>query len=44
MKGFSNDPTTQIQEISELFHKKITIVQKDLDTLKKINEKNLEVS
>jgi hypothetical protein len=35
MKEFSNDPTSAIQEISNIFQKKLEIVQRDLELLQK---------
>lgn len=37
-KEFSNDPTTEMAEISDLFHMKVAIVQRDFETLKRMTE------
>lgn len=37
-KEFSNDPTTQMTEISDLFHKKVALIQREFESLKKITE------
>jgi hypothetical protein len=43
MKEFSNDPTSEIQDISDVFHRKIILMQQDLVVVKKLVEQNLEV-
>ena len=37
-KEFSNDPTIEMAEISDLFHMKVAIVQRDFETLKRMTE------
>jgi regulator of replication initiation timing len=37
-KEFSNDPTVEMAEISDLFHMKVAIVQRDFETLKRMTE------
>jgi hypothetical protein len=37
-KEFSNDPTVEMTEISDLFHLKVSIIQRQFETLKKMTE------
>lgn len=41
-KEFSNDPTVEMTEISDLFHLKVAIIQREFETLKKMTEDKVQ--
>jgi hypothetical protein len=41
-KEFSNDPTVEMTEISDLFHLKVAIIQREFETLKRMTEDKVQ--
>lgn len=41
-KEFSNDPTVEMAEISDLFHMKVAVIQREFEALKGMTEDRLQ--
>ena len=41
-KEFSNDPTVEMTECSDLFHRKVAIIQREMESLKRMTEDRVQ--